>query len=137
MAEVTITSPNPAYAGRSAGVQFSDGKAVIDDGRTAALEYFQRHGFGISKSVKADDPELSIEKRDVPAGARTGAAGKAEAKAAAKSTEKTGGKAEAKGEPVKGAGDGPVGPQHNQGHDGADPSNTGVPTIAPNGEAGI
>jgi len=60
MTQVTITAPNPKYDGISAGVKFTDGKATIEIPRQrAALEYFERHRFGISKDVAAPEGEGS------------------------------------------------------------------------------
>jgi hypothetical protein len=119
MSKVTITAPNPAFDGTSAGVKFSEGKAVIEVPRQqAALEYFARHRFGISEDVpapKGADPLLAVGKTGDPSGVEQ--KGKKAAKA-----EPT------PADPVKGAGDGPVGPQHNKGKDGADAGNTGTPT---------
>ncbi len=132
MTQVTITAPNPAYDGTSAGVKFSEGKATIEVPRQrAALEYFQRHRFGISEDVpapKGEDPDLAVAAQEVP-GPLTPSGEPAPA-AAPKGKGKQGA-AEvpaAPGEPADVAGEGPVGAQHNVGHDGADPGNVGTPT---------
>lgn len=116
---ITITAPNPKYNGVSAGVRFADGTAKIEVPRQqAALEYFARHRFGISEAVpapKGEDDLLAVPAVKLDPDAEA----KAKAKAPAK-----GGKASAQpapGEPAKGAGDGPIGPQHNSGQDGANP----------------
>ncbi len=149
MSKVKITSANPAFTGISAGVQFVNGEAEIELPRQqAALEYFERHRFGISTDVaapKGEDEELAVGKKGDPAQGSTPTepAKKSTGKAAPK------GKADPKspdsdGTPGTGntgptadpAGDGPVGAQHNVGHDGADPGNVGTPT-APAPESGI
>ncbi len=68
MAKVNITAPNPDYNGISAGVRFTDGKATIDsEKQLAALEYFSRHRFGISEEVESkSDPALNVSKQPAP-----------------------------------------------------------------------
>lgn len=140
MAQVTITSPVPGYNGRSAGVQFADGKAVIEDNRHAALEYFSRHGYGIDKPIElpGEDGKRPASKAREVAGSKpadqTGKGSRSKATKADKAaapklvtaTEKQAG-IESNG-PENVAGDGPAGALHNKGRDGADPSNTGTPT---------
>jgi len=149
--EITITAPNPGFSGLTAGVRFTDGVAKVTDRQHAALEYFARHGFGISDKVEASVDELDIEKQPAPASNEAAELGKltrAELDDIAKTEEVDTTSAKNKEDvaalilakratpkvPVA-VNSGPIGPQHNQGQDGADPSN-GTPQTTPT-DAGI
>lgn len=65
MSTIKITAPNHEFNGVVATVPFVDGKAEVESDNRAALEYFSRHGYGISSSVKppkGEDEALTIQK---------------------------------------------------------------------------
>src|SRR5258707_1122996 len=53
----TISTPVPGFTGMSAGVNFPNGQAVIDDeDEAAALRYFQAQGYDIAEGAPDADP---------------------------------------------------------------------------------
>lgn len=176
---ITVTSPNREFSGISAGVLFSAGKAEVLADNRAALEYFQRKGFGISADVpapKGEDSDLRIDATEatvvVPqgegvtevTGTKLEDLSRAELEAEASKLGIDASKAKNKGEVIAlisasdkvpsltatevqagiqstgttdVAGDGPAGPIHNVGRDGADPDAKDPVTGTPDAPTGI
>ena len=59
-----IEAPVRSFSGESVGVTFAKGTAFVDDSTKAgraALEYFRRHGYGVSLSDGLTDEERAQE----------------------------------------------------------------------------
>lgn len=131
-----VTSPNKSYNGVSAGVRFVEGVGEFDPKKQiAAREYFERHGYSIGSdapdkpaAVKAaesvDKPLDKLKVAELLAIAET------------RGTDLTGVDTSKKAPIIEAleksgrtvvvaeggvAGEGPAGPQHNEGHDAANP----------------
>lgn len=58
----TVTTPVAGYTGLSAGVNFTDGLAVVDDQeQAAALAYFRSQGYGVVEGAPAGDADRVAE----------------------------------------------------------------------------
>jgi hypothetical protein len=69
MATLTVTAPDPRFAGTRAGVVFRDGRGEVDAQDAPALAYFARHGYAI------DAPRAPSKKEPVARAAETPAEG--------------------------------------------------------------
>ena len=58
MTKLTITAPDPRFAGARAGVVFRDGRGEVDPDDARALAYFERHGYAVDTVPRATRKEL-------------------------------------------------------------------------------
>lgn len=64
-----IYAPNPAFAGKAAGITFTSGRATVDPRElpAASLAYFRRHGYSIvedrpaKRSSRPDDAQPGVQ----------------------------------------------------------------------------
>lgn len=62
MAKFNVSAPEAGYSGKTGRVQFSDGRAVIDDETHAAeLAYCRAQGYGV-EPVEGDEPQEAEQK---------------------------------------------------------------------------
>lgn len=64
MAKFNVTAPEPAYGGTVGSVQFTDGKAVIDeDTNPGELAYCRAQGYAVEAVEQPADAESTEEKK--------------------------------------------------------------------------
>lgn len=73
MTKFNVAAPEPAYSGAVGAVQFTGGKAVIDeDTNPGELAYCRAQGYGVEPAEEAEpEPEAPKRARKVPAKAAT------------------------------------------------------------------
>jgi hypothetical protein len=59
MTAITVTAPDPGFAGTRAGVTFQDGRGEVDAEDASALAYFARHGYALEAPLSPAKKERS------------------------------------------------------------------------------